>query len=153
MTTDKFGDAKEVFGLPQPKEVFLETGEQVYDFAESDFGNQPPVSKEDMLGKPIIVRGLSTETFDGGYGALGRSMRWNSLDEDAPDDEPWGFFFSDDSTIIQQVRKAENAGRTPFIAIMVKVDSQAHKGQSYYKLARYVRPVAPSENPEPAKKR
>jgi|KBSMisStaDraftv2_1062788.scaffolds.fasta_scaffold01203_26 hypothetical protein len=134
------------------RSVFVDTGEEVAEFTGSDFGNQPEWTKEDLEGQGIIFRGLSTEIYkpEGSSFPPARSVLYNLVTDDR-DTEPWGMFFSDEgndspktSTIIKQVRSEfrKNGGR-PFLATIVNVQSEAHKGQSYWKLAKYVRNATP----------
>ena len=144
--------------LPNPKAVYLDTGEEVLEYSGSDFGNQPEWSKEFLAGKGLIIRGLSMDTYqlEGSTMAPARSVLYNLLEDDPNPTEPWGMFFSDlgldeqgkekreTSPVIKQVRSEfkRNGGR-PFIVTIHNKDSEAHKGQDYWSLARYVRNVTP----------
>jgi hypothetical protein len=139
------------------RSVYTESGEEVAEYVGSEFGNQPEWSKEDLEGQGIIFRGLSAETFhpEGSTFPPARSVLYN-LVSDERDTDPWGMFYSDygllpdgkedprNSTIIKQVRSEfrKNGGR-PFLATIQQVQSEAHKGQSYWKLAKYVRNATP----------
>lgn len=145
--------------LPEPavRTVFLDTGEEVVEFVGSEFGNQPDWDKSYLQGRGIIIRGLSTETFapEGSTFAPARSVLYNLIDDDPQPDEVWGMFFTDcgdedsrTSPFIRNVRKEfkRNGGR-PFIADMAYVQSEAHKGQGYWNLKRYIRNVTPDPLP------
>lgn len=124
---------------PEGPNLYTESGEEVYGFEASDFGNQPTWTKEELDGQPIIIRGLSTDTFDSDMGSA-RSVKY-TLPTEPANQEPWGMFFSVESTIIQQVSKAISAGRYPFIAVLRKKESTLHRGQTYWTLEKYVRPA------------
>jgi hypothetical protein len=126
--------------LPEPKSVFLDTGEQVYEYFGSDFGIQPDWSKEELEGQGLIIRGLSEETFKGDFDIPARSVLYNVID-DPEGTEPWGMFFSEGSPVIQQVQRQLAKGRVPFIATIRSKKSESHKGQSYWTLERWVRNV------------
>jgi hypothetical protein len=146
--------------LPPPqRSVFLDDGREFADFSGSDYGEQPEWEKEEILGQGIIIRGLSDATFEPEGSNMGpaRSVLYNLITDD-PDAEPWGMFFTDwgvtasgkedqrNSTVIKQVRAAmaRNGGRA-FLAQMEKETSETHKGQTYYKLVKYVRNVTPED--------
>jgi hypothetical protein len=140
------------YRLPEPKTVFLSTGEEAYDFAGSDFGNEPEWTKEELVGRGIIIRGLSEDLFEpeGSSFPPARSVLYNLLEEDPNPSEPWGMFFSDKgdndkatSVVIQQVRKQIRRGRLPFVATLTKHESTTFKGQSYYSLEKYVPNATP----------
>ena len=144
--------------LPDPKAIYLATGEEVLEYSGSDYGNQPEWSKEFLQGKGLIIRGLSEDTYqaDGSTMYPARSVLYNLLEEDPNPSEPWGMFFSDlgldsdgkekreTSTVVKQVRSElrRNGGR-PFIVTIQYKDSEAHKGQGYWTLQRFVRNVTP----------
>jgi hypothetical protein len=149
--------------LPDPKAMYLESGEEILEYSGSDFGTQPEWSKEFLAGKGIIIRGLSEETYhpDGTAMLPARSVLYNLLEGDPNPTEPWGMFFSDlgldaqgkeqrdTSTVIKQVRSElrRNGGR-PFLVTMEYKDSEAHKGQGYWTLKRFVRNVTPDGKAE-----
>jgi len=125
----------------------LATGEEVAEFVESSFGVQPEWSKEDLVGQMLIIRGLSDETWQqiGSNFPPARSILY-SVDTDQPGDESWGMMFSDNSPIIEQVRRQfrRNGGK-PFVATLQSRDSEAHKGQTYWILTKYVENVTPKD--------
>lgn len=128
--------------IPQSTLV-TEYGETVYDFESSDFGNRPEWTKEDLIGKPLIIRGLSEDTYEreqGGRVRVARSVRYNRAEEPRSV-EPWGMLFSDPSVAIDEVRKRIERGQMPFLATLAMVDSLENKGQSYWKFVRYIRTV------------
>ena len=130
--------------------LIMEYGETVYDFEASDFGNRPEWSKEDLIGQPLIIRGLSEDTYEreqGGRIRVARSVRYNRAEE-APSVEPWGMLFSDPSVAIDEVRKRVARGQVPFLATLAMVDSSENKGQSYWKFVKYIRTV--EQEPRPA---
>lgn len=141
--------------LPAPpvRTVYLDTGEEVAEFTGGDFGNQPDWDKDQLLGKGIVIRGLSTEVFEQEPFPPARSVLYNAIDTDDADTDPWGMFFSDcgdtdtrTSTVIKQIRSEfrKNGGK-PFLATLEKVSSESHKGQTYYKLVRYIRNATPKD--------
>lgn len=134
---------QELDTIPQSTLV-TEYGETVYDFESSDFGNRPEWTKEDLIGKPLIIRGLSQDTYEreqkDGKVRVARSVRYNRAEEPRSV-EPWGMLFSDPSVAIDEVRKRLERGQIPFLATLAYVDSLENKGQSYWKFVRYVRTV------------
>ena len=146
---------------PNVRTVFLPTGEEVVEYTGSEFGNQPEWAKEFLPGKGIIIRGLSDDTFhpEGSAFAPARSVLYNLMENDPQPDEPWGMFFTDcgdedprTSPFIRNVRKElrRNGGR-PFLTDVEYIDSQAHKGQGYWNLKRFVRNVTPEPAPKGSK--
>jgi hypothetical protein len=129
-------------GLPAPKTVYLPSGEQVYEFQESDFGVQPEWQKDDLIGQLVIVRGLSEDTWQqpGSSFPPARAILYNVEDDDT-DTPAWGMFATDDSAIINQVRRAIRKGAVPFVVTLAKRSSEAHKGQEYYIFERYVKNI------------
>jgi len=141
------------------KEVYLDTGELVTEYSGSEYGNQPTWTKEELVGQGIVIRGLSLETFqqEGSSYPPARSVLYTLITEDL-DTDPWGMFFTDygldnqgkeqlrTSTIIKQIRaEFRRNGNRPFLADIEMIPSESHKGQSYWKLKRFVR----SANLEP----
>jgi len=129
--------------LPQSTLV-TEYGETVYDFESSDFGNRPEWQKEDLIGQPLIIRGLSEDTYERvdnqGKLRVARSVRYNRASEPRSM-EPWGMLFTDPSVAIDEVRKKIERGQMPFLATLAFVDSTENKGQSYWKFVRFVRTI------------
>ena len=122
----------------QPGTQYTSAGEEVYEFVGADFGVQPPWTKDDLRGHVIVVIGISNDTYESDFG-VARSMRYQLTGDDAktfdvtPTDEPWGFLFSNNAPILEQIRRHEkNGGRLPFTAIFDKVASGSHKGQAYW---------------------
>ena len=153
-------DMSEVFGpeeLPAPQSpirtVYTDSGEEVVEYIGAEFGNQPEWSKKELIGQGLVFRGLSDDTFHPEDSTFppARSVLYNLVTEEATE-EPWGMFYSDlgdqdrrTSVLIKQVRKEfRRNGNRPFIATLEYVNSEVHKGQGYYKLARYIRNVNPS---------
>jgi len=154
-----FGVYPIVESLPQGvRTTYLASGEEVVEYTGSDFGNEPEWSKEFLVGKGIIVRGLSQELFHPEGSTMGpaRSVLYNLVEGDPQPDEPWGMFFSDygldndgkekreTSTVIKQVRSElrRNGGR-PFITDMIYVETDEKAGRGYWTLKRFVRNVNP----------
>lgn len=155
--------------LPPPRSIERtvfnpETGEELADFSGSDFGNQPEWDKRDLIGKGIIVRGLSEEVFapEGSTYPPARSLLYNLM-TDPTDSDAWGMFFTDKTTdrqitdgkenpdtsvVIKQARKAlrKNGGRS-FPATLEWVETaEATKNapaRGYYTLKRYVHNAGP----------
>ena len=129
--------------LPQSTLV-TEYGETVYDFESSDFGNKPEWKKEDLIGQPLIIRGLSQDTYEredkDGRLRIARSVRYNRAEEPRST-EPWGMLFSDPSVAIDEVRKRIERGQMPFLATLALMDSTENRGQTYWKFVRFVRTV------------
>jgi len=136
--------------IPQAT-LITEYGEEVYDFESSDFGYKPEWSKEDLIGKPLIIRGLSQDTYErednSGRVRIARSVRYNRAEEPRAT-SPWGMFFSDPSVAIDEVRKRIERGQMPFLATLAMVQSTENKGQTYWKFVRFVRTV--ETEPAPA---
>jgi len=137
----------------EPGTQFTAQGEEISEFVGADFGIQPPWSKDDLRGHVIVVCGISQDTYESDFG-VARSMRYQLTGSDAktfdvePTDEPWGFLFSNNAPILEQIRRHQkNGGRLPFTAIFDKVASGSHKGQAYWIL----KPVAKSVTPTPTK--
>lgn len=114
----------------------------VYDFDLNDFGLQPEIEKEDLSGKVVFVHGVSNATFQSeDYDQPAKSLLWNwPTDDDAtnPNGWHWGLMLSVDSPAIKQVQQMVERGRTPFVAKLVKKESERHKNQTYWTLERYV---------------
>lgn len=144
---------------PGARSIYLPDGREFADFSGSDFGVQPEWEKKDILNRGIIIQGLSEEVFEPEGSTMGpaRAVLYNLI-EDSADVEPYGMFFTDygllpngkenarNSTVVKQVRAAfAKNGMRPFLAEMVEEKSDAHKGQTYYKLVRYVPNVTPPD--------
>ena len=131
--------------LAIPQETLITTfGEEVYDFEASDFGNRPEWSKEDLIGQPLIIRGLSEDTYERedntGRNRVARSVKYNRAEEPRSV-EPWGMLFSDPSVAIDEVRKRIARGQMPFLATLALVNSTENRGQTYWKFVKFVRTV------------
>jgi len=135
--------------LPQ-NTLVTEYGETVFDFESSDFGNRPEWSKEDLIGQPLIIRGLSEDTYEradnSGRIRVARSVRYNRATEPRSA-QPWGMLFSDPSVAIDEVRKRIERGQMPFLATLALVDSTENRGQTYWKFVRFVRTVEVEPTP------
>ena len=137
--------------LALPQNTLVTTyGETVYDFESSDFGNRPEWTKEDLIGQPLIIRGLSQDTYErvdkDGRVRVARSVHYNRAEEPRSV-APWGMMFSDPSVAIDEVRKRLARGQMPFLATLALLDSTENRGQTYWKFVRFVRTVETEPTP------
>lgn len=114
----------------------LAMGGALYDFEENDFGTQPDYDKDFVEGKVLIISGVSEATFEGDFAKPARSLLHNLPLSWSAGEAPFGLLMQEDSPAIQQASAQQEKGKVPFVARLRKVDSQRHKGQSYWTLEK-----------------
>lgn len=114
----------------------LALGGTLYDFDLNDFGVQPDYQKEYLDGKVLIISGVSESTFEGDFQKPARSLLHNFPMDWSKGLAPFGALMQEDSPAIRQASEMQAKGKAPFVARLVKRDSAAHKGQSYWTLEK-----------------